>query len=80
MINWVKEGFLDFFRQLEDQFHLFSGSNYSSAIQDHSLTQGAQGDKAFAGLVLVLTQLSAFIEQTAVAKITEASIRLMSLD
>ncbi|XP_054800485.1 vacuolar protein sorting-associated protein 51 homolog isoform X2 [Prosopis cineraria] len=71
IIDLVKEGFLDFFRQLEDQFHLFSESNNSSAIPDHSLTQGAQGDKAFAGLVLVLAQLSAFIGQTAIAKITE---------
>ncbi|KAI9099023.1 hypothetical protein K1719_024790 [Acacia pycnantha] len=71
IIDLVKEGFLDFFRELEDRFHLFSESNNSSAIQDHSLTQGAHGDKAFAGLVLVLAQLSAFIEQTAIAKIIE---------
>ncbi|XP_028779007.1 vacuolar protein sorting-associated protein 51 homolog [Neltuma alba] len=69
IVDLVKEGFLDFFRQLEDQFNLLSESNNSSAIQDHSLTQGAQGDKASAGLVLVLAQLSAFIEQTAIEKI-----------
>ncbi|KAJ1425657.1 Vps51/Vps67 [Sesbania bispinosa] len=63
-IDWVQEGFQDFFRQLEDQFLLFSGRNSSAA-------EGAQGDKTSAGLVLVLAQLSAFIEQTVIPKITE---------
>ena len=71
-IDLVQEGFQDFFRQLEDQFLLFSGRNNSSAFQDHGLVEGAQGDKTFAGLVLVLAQLSAFIEQTVIPKITEA--------
>ncbi|XP_057424291.1 vacuolar protein sorting-associated protein 51 homolog [Lotus japonicus] len=70
-IDWVQEGFQDFFRQLEDQFLLFSGRTSSPAIQVHGLAEGAQGDKAFASLVLVLAQLSAFIEQTVIPKITE---------
>ncbi|CAL0316490.1 unnamed protein product [Lupinus luteus] len=69
--DWVQEGFQNFFRQLEDQFLQFSGKNKSSSIIDHDLAEGAQGDKAFAGLVLVLAQLSAFIEQTVIPKITE---------
>ncbi|KAG5150375.1 hypothetical protein JHK84_026847 [Glycine max] len=71
IIDWVQEGLQEFFRQLEDQFLLFSGRNHSS-IQVHGLAEGTQGDKAFAGLVLVLAQLSAFIEQTVIPKVTEA--------
>ncbi|KAF7818136.1 vacuolar protein sorting-associated protein 51-like protein [Senna tora] len=71
IIDMVQEGFQDFFRKLEDKFLLFSGRNFSSANQDHGVIEGAQGDKAFAGLILVLAQLSAFIEQTAIPKITE---------
>ncbi|RYQ89274.1 hypothetical protein Ahy_B09g096005 isoform D [Arachis hypogaea] len=70
-IDFVQEGIQDFFRQLEDHFLRFSGRNNSSAFKDHGLVEGAQGDKAFAGLVLVLAQLSAFIEQTVIPKITE---------
>ncbi|GAU43273.1 hypothetical protein TSUD_36230 [Trifolium subterraneum] len=33
-VDLVQEGFQDFFRQLEDQFLLFSGRNNSSAIQE----------------------------------------------
>ncbi|XP_061338409.1 vacuolar protein sorting-associated protein 51 homolog [Gastrolobium bilobum] len=71
IIDWVQGGFQDFFRQLEDQFILFSRRNNSAAILVHGLAEGAQGDKAFIGLVLVLAQLSAFIEQTVIPKITE---------
>lgn len=78
-IDWVQEGFQDFFMQLEDQFLLFSGKNKSPAILDHGLAEGNHGDKAFAGLVLVLAQLSAFIEQTVIPKITEARIHLIDL-
>ncbi|RDX58089.1 Vacuolar protein sorting-associated protein 51-like protein, partial [Mucuna pruriens] len=54
IIDWVQEGYQDFFRELEVQFMLFSGRNYSSATQIHGLTEGAQGDKAFPSLVLEL--------------------------
>lgn len=75
-VDLVQEGFQTFFKQLEDQFLLFSGRNNSSAIQVHGLAEGAIDEKAFPGLVLVLAQLSAFIEQTVVPKITEARIHL----
>ncbi|KAL2323708.1 hypothetical protein Fmac_028087 [Flemingia macrophylla] len=70
IIDWVQEGLQEFFRQLEDQFLLLSGRNNSSS-HVHGLAEGAQGDKAFASLVLVLAQLSAFVEQTVIPKVTE---------
>lgn len=79
IIDWVQEGLQEFFRQLEDQFLLFSGRNNSS-IQVHALAEGAQGYKAFAGLVLVLAQLSVFIEQTVIPKVTEARVHLIEFD
>jgi len=78
IIDWVQEGLQDFFRKLEDQFLLFSGRSNSS-IQAHGLAEGAQGDKAFAGLVLVLAQLSSFIEQTVIPKVTEARVHFIDL-
>ncbi|KAK7259228.1 hypothetical protein RIF29_24829 [Crotalaria pallida] len=73
IIDWVKECYQEFFRQLEDQFLLFSGRNNSSATLNHGFPEEAQDDKAFAGLVLVLAQLSTFIEKTAIPKISEES-------
>ncbi|KAH1073907.1 hypothetical protein J1N35_026235 [Gossypium stocksii] len=69
IIDWVQEGFQDFFRALDDRFLLLSGRK-SSSSQDQDLT-GAHGEKVLAGLVVVLAQLSVFIEQTAVPRITE---------
>ncbi|KAK8509793.1 hypothetical protein V6N13_093640 [Hibiscus sabdariffa] len=69
IIDWVQEGFQDFFRALYDRFLLLSGRN-SSSRQDQGLT-GAHGEKVLAGLVLVLAQLSVFIEQTVIPRITE---------
>lgn len=59
---------------------MFSGRNNSLATQNHSLREDAQVDKAFAGLVLVLAQLSSFIEKTAIPKITEVGTHLIDLD
>lgn len=71
IIDWVQEGFQDFFRRLDDQFLSLSGKNHS--ISEHQgLTEGTQGEKFLAGLVLVLAQLSVFIEQSAIPRITEA--------
>ncbi|XWS31818.1 hypothetical protein CRYUN_Cryun23aG0108900 [Craigia yunnanensis] len=70
IIDWVQEGFQDFFRALDDRFLLLSGRKNSSN-QDRGLTEGAHGEKVLAGLVLVLAQLSVFIEQTAIPRITE---------
>ncbi|KAM1058264.1 hypothetical protein ACFX15_030782 [Malus domestica] len=70
IVDWVQEGFQDFFRALEGHFLLLSGKN-SSASQDQGLTEGIQDDKVLAGLVLVLAQVSVFIEQNAIPRITE---------
>jgi len=73
VVDWVQEGFQDFFRTLYDRFLLLAGkSNFTS--QDQSFPEGMQGDKTVAGLVLVLAQLSVFIEQSAIPRITEARI------
>ncbi|CAN6711570.1 unnamed protein product [Malus baccata var. baccata] len=69
IIDWVQEGFQDFFRALEGHFLLLSGKN-SSASQDQGLTEGIQDDKVLAGLVLVLAQVSVFIEQNAIPRVT----------
>ncbi|KAM1042363.1 hypothetical protein ACFX13_032150 [Malus domestica] len=73
IVDWVQEGFQDFFRALEGHFLLLSGKN-SSASQDQGLTEGIQDDKVLAGLVLVLAQVSVFIEQNAIPRITEARV------
>ncbi|PNX86456.1 vacuolar sorting-associated protein 51 [Trifolium pratense] len=79
IIDWVKEGFQDFFRQLCLQFQLFAGRNDFAVIQNQSLIEGSQGDKAFPGLVLVLAKLSAFIEQSAIPKINKGSLKSSGL-
>ncbi|KAJ6940825.1 hypothetical protein NC651_006839 [Populus alba x Populus x berolinensis] len=71
IVDWVQEGFQEFFRALHDQFLLLSGKN-KSAVQDENSTKGMQVEKVVPGLVLVLAQLSIFIEQTAISRITEA--------
>ncbi|GAV83612.1 Vps51 domain-containing protein [Cephalotus follicularis] len=70
IVDWVQEGFQDFFRALDDQFLLLSRRN-NSATQNQCLAEGTQVDKVLAGLVLLLAQLSVFIEQTAIPRITE---------
>ncbi|KDP28255.1 hypothetical protein JCGZ_14026 [Jatropha curcas] len=70
IVDWVQEGFQDFFRALDHHFLLLSGRN-KLATQDRVLTEGMPVDKVLAGLVLVLAQLSVFIEQTAIPRITE---------
>ncbi|KAL7172033.1 hypothetical protein ACSBR2_031680 [Camellia fascicularis] len=70
IIDLVQEGFQDFFRTLDDHFLLLSGKN-NSASQDQGLIEGTQRDKILSGLVLVLVQLSVFIEQSAIPRITE---------
>lgn len=78
IVDWVQEGFQDFFEALDAHFLLLSGRN-SSAAHDHGSIDGTQGDRVFAGLVLVLAQLSLFVEQTAIPRITEARRQLMLL-
>ncbi|XP_074316026.1 vacuolar protein sorting-associated protein 51 homolog [Silene latifolia] len=70
VIVWVQEGFQDFFRTLHNQFLIISGKT-DSASQQLAFPDSTQGDKTVAGLVLVLSQLSVFIEQNAIPRITE---------
>lgn len=70
IVDWVQEGFQDFFSALEEHFMLLSGQS-NSASQVQGSTGLTQGDKVLAGIVLVLAQLSVFIEQTAIPRITE---------
>ncbi|GAB4830574.1 Vacuolar protein sorting-associated protein 51 [Ancistrocladus abbreviatus] len=70
LIDWVQEGFQGFFRMLYDRFLLISGRT-NLISHDQVSTEGIPGDKIVAGLVLVLAQLSAFIEQNAIPRITE---------
>ncbi|KAG2406529.1 Vacuolar protein [Vigna angularis] len=53
IIDWVQQGYQNFFRALEVQFLSFLVRNNSSATQSHGL-EGAQGDKAFPRLALDL--------------------------
>ncbi|PIA26380.1 hypothetical protein AQUCO_09400025v1 [Aquilegia coerulea] len=70
IVDWVQEGFQNFFRTLNDQFVLLSGRN-KLTIHDQGAFDGIQREKVSAGLVLVLAQLSVFIEQSAIPRITE---------
>ncbi|GER43704.1 Vps51/Vps67 family (components of vesiculartransport) protein [Striga asiatica] len=69
-IDWVLEGFQDFFQKLHGYFMLLSGKS-NTASQDVKLTEEMTGDKIAAGLVLVLAEFSLFIERSAIPKITE---------
>ncbi|WCJ22315.1 hypothetical protein M5689_004410 [Euphorbia peplus] len=70
IIGWVQEGFQDFFISLDKRFLLLSGRNKLASV-DKGPTEGVHVDKVSAGLVLVLAQLSIFIEQAVVPRITE---------
>ncbi|KAK1401400.1 hypothetical protein POM88_001005 [Heracleum sosnowskyi] len=70
IIDWVQEGFKDFFGKLDELFHLLSGKY---ALVSRRSAEGLQGDKVLSGVVLVIAQLSLFVEQNVVPRITEAS-------
>ncbi|XP_020254941.1 vacuolar protein sorting-associated protein 51 homolog isoform X1 [Asparagus officinalis] len=70
MIDWAQEGFQSFFQNLDKQFLLLSGKSNSSS-QDVSGMDSMHVDKVDAGLILVLAQVSVFIEQSAIPRITE---------
>ncbi|KAI3773199.1 hypothetical protein L6452_04403 [Arctium lappa] len=70
IISWVQEGFQTFFKQLNDQLLLLSGKNVPMA-HEQLLAERLQADKVPAGLVLVISQLSVFIERDAISRITE---------
>lgn len=74
-INWVQEGFQDFFRKLDDCFLVTSGKK-NTVCQDVNLIEEMLGERISAGLVLVLAQLTLFIEQSAIPRITEARSQL----
>ncbi|XP_042385664.1 vacuolar protein sorting-associated protein 51 homolog [Zingiber officinale] len=70
IVDWVQEGFQGFFEKLNEQFLVLCGRGYI-ANPDSCQVDAVQMDKVQAGLVLVLAQLSVFIEQSAIPTITE---------
>ncbi|KAF3784016.1 Vacuolar sorting-associated protein, partial [Nymphaea thermarum] len=45
IVDWVQEGFQDFFKALNDRFILFCGGNMLTKRKDQKLPDGLQGDK-----------------------------------
>ncbi|KAJ6846037.1 vacuolar protein sorting-associated protein 51-like protein isoform X1 [Iris pallida] len=70
-VDWVQEGFQEVFQNLEKHFLLLCGKSNTSN-QESSATNAIHVDRVQSGLVLVLAQLSVFIEQSAIPRITEA--------
>uniref|UniRef100_A0A1D1ZEC0 Vacuolar protein sorting-associated protein 51 homolog n=2 Tax=Anthurium amnicola TaxID=1678845 RepID=A0A1D1ZEC0_9ARAE len=70
IIDWVQEGFQDFFQALDGHFFSLCGKN-DTTKQHINRVDGVLADKVQTGLVLVLAQLSVFIEQSAIPRITE---------
>lgn len=70
IIDWVQEGFQDFFQKLDGHFHLLSGKSKIFS-QESSTMDSVQIDKVPAVLVLMLAQLCVYIEQTTIPKVTE---------
>lgn len=57
------------FKKLDNHFRSLSGLNTLAG----GVTECSQTDKVLPGLVLVMAELSKFIEQIAIPRITEAS-------
>lgn len=72
LIGWIQKGFQDFFRSLEAHFLVLSGKT-SSSNETGGLIEGKSSEKMQAGLILVLAQLSVFIEQKVIPRITEVT-------
>ncbi|KAL6843534.1 hypothetical protein ACP4OV_026596 [Aristida adscensionis] len=70
IIDWVQEGFQEFFQKLDGHFHLLSGRSKSFSEEMGTL-DSVQMDKVPTVLVLMLAQLCVFIEQTTIPKVTE---------
>ncbi|KAI3972990.1 hypothetical protein MKX01_019648 [Papaver californicum] len=70
IVDWVQDGFQQFFKSLDDYFLLISGGNTPTS-EDQDSVDATKGEKVLAGLVLVLAQLAVFIEQSAIPRITE---------
>lgn len=73
IVDWVQEGFQGFFQKLDELFLALCGRGYI-ANPDSSVIDAIQVDKVQTGLVLVLAQLSVFIEQIAIPKIMEVEL------
>ncbi|XP_010456092.1 PREDICTED: vacuolar protein sorting-associated protein 51 homolog [Camelina sativa] len=71
IIGWIQNGFQDFFRSLEAQFLALSGKTSSSKDIEGGLVEGKSSDKIHAGLILVLAQLSVFVEQKVIPRVSE---------
>lgn len=69
-VDWVQEGFQEVFQNLEKHFLLLCGKS-NPTNHESSVTNAIQVDRVQSGLVLVLAQLSVFIEQSAIPRITE---------
>ncbi|KAI3902123.1 hypothetical protein MKW92_013726 [Papaver armeniacum] len=70
IVDWVQDGFQQFFKSLDDYFLLISGGSIPTT-EDQNSVDATKGEKVLAGLVLVLAQLAVFIEQSAIPRITE---------
>ncbi|CAN6303624.1 unnamed protein product [Urochloa humidicola] len=70
IIDWVQEGFQDFFQKLDGHFHVLSGRS-KSFPKESSAQDSVQIDKVPTVLVLMLAQLCVYIEQTTIPKVTE---------
>ena len=70
IIDWVQEGFQEFFQKLDWHFHVLSGRS-KSFPQESSALDSVQIDKVPTVLVLMLAQLCVYIEQTTIPKVTE---------
>ncbi|XP_026401099.1 vacuolar protein sorting-associated protein 51 homolog [Papaver somniferum] len=70
IVDWVQDGFQQFFKSLDDYFLLISGGSIPTT-EDQDSVDATKGEKVLAGLVLVLAQLAVFIEQSAIPRITE---------
>ncbi|KMZ64491.1 Fat-free-like protein [Zostera marina] len=70
IIDWVQEGFQKFFHVLEKNFLMLSGKSYSNN-HDFTSVDGTRPDRVQTKTILLLAQLSLFIEQTAIPRITE---------
>ncbi|CAA6661998.1 unnamed protein product [Spirodela intermedia] len=70
IVDWVQEGFQDFFKALNRHFLMLCGK--IDIIKNRvNAAEGFRAEKVQTGLVLVLAQLSIFIEQSAIPRITE---------